>query len=92
MTLAKIGHCISASFASPVGLTVRPWSTHLVEGTTHDHLLPASDSSHVVIDFACSGVGTAACGPGVLPKYRLPAQRVSGQVLFETSLPKGVSK
>jgi beta-galactosidase len=92
VTSAKIGHCISASFASPVGLTVRPWSTHLVERTTHDHLLPASDSSHVVIDFACSGVGTAACGPGVLPKYRLPAQRVSGQVLFETSLPKGASK
>jgi beta-galactosidase len=63
-----------------------------VEQTTHDHLLPASDSSHVVIDFACSGVGTAACGPGVLPKYRLPAQQISGQVLFETSEPKGENK
>jgi len=36
-----------------------------------------------VFDFACSGVGTAACGPGVLPKYQLPAQNFSGQVLFE---------
>ena len=89
---AKIGGSISASFVSPVGLTVRPWSTHVVEQTTHDNLLPASDSSHVVIDFACSGVGTAACGPGVLPKYRLPAQKISGQVLFETSEPKGEGK
>lgn len=88
---AKIGDSWTASFTKPVGLTVRPWSPEIVAQTTHDHLLPQSNSSHVVIDFACSGVGTAACGPGVLPKYQLPAQRVSGQVTFETStLRKGM--
>ena len=84
-----IGNSISARFVSPVGLTVRPWSPSVVAQTSHDHLLPASDSSHVVIDFACSGVGTAACGPGVLPKYRLPAQSVLGNVIFETSTATG---
>ena len=48
-----------------------------------DHLLGPSSTAHIVFDFACSGVGTAACGPGVLPKYQLPAQNFSGQVLFE---------
>lgn len=87
--MARIGDSLSATFAEPVGLTVRPWSTDVVAKTTHDHLLPVSTSCHVVIDFACSGVGTAACGPGVLPKYQLPAQRVSGQVFFETLNLKG---
>lgn len=79
---AVLGRNLSMRFENEVGLTVRPWSTQLVAATTHDHLLPQSSTTNVVIDFACSGVGTAACGPGVLPKYRLPAQKVSGKVQF----------
>jgi beta-galactosidase len=80
---ATIGKAVGLSSPFPVGLTVRPWSPTVVSQTSHDHLLPASDSAHIVIDFACSGVGTAACGPGVLAKYRLPAQSVTGQLFFE---------
>jgi beta-galactosidase len=80
---ATIGKAVELSSPFPVGLTVRPWSPTVVSQTSHDHLLPASDSAHIVIDFACSGVGTAACGPGVLAKYRLPAQSVTGQLFFE---------
>ena len=79
----QIANSIKARFSTPVGLTVRPWSTHKVAQTSHDHLLGPSSTAHIVFDFACSGVGTAACGPGVLPKYQLPAQDFSGQVLFE---------
>ncbi len=79
----RIAHSLKAKFSSPVGLTVRPWSPHEIAQTTHDHLLGASSTAHIVFDFACSGVGTAACGPGVLPKYQLPAQNFSGQVFFE---------
>jgi beta-galactosidase len=56
-----------------------------VAATTHDHLLRSDGALHVNIDFAVSGVGTAACGPGVLPVYRLPAQPVSGSVLFTSA-------
>lgn len=80
---AAIGESLNITSYSPVGLTVRPWSPAVVSQTSHDHLLPATDSAHIVIDFACSGVGTAACGPGVLAKYRLPAQSVTGQLFFE---------
>ena len=81
---AEIANSLSFAFESEVGLTVRPWSTAQVAATTHDHLLPDSSSSNVVIDFACSGVGTAACGPGVLAQYRLPSQPVVGRVVFST--------
>jgi beta-galactosidase len=79
----QIADSLKARFASPVGLTIRPWSPYKVAKTSHDHLLGPSSTAHIVFDFACSGVGTAACGPGVLPKYQLPAQNFSGQVLFE---------
>jgi len=81
---AVVGKSLELTSYSPVGLTVRPWSPTVVSQTSHDHLLPASDSAHIVIDFACSGVGTAACGPGVLAKYRLPAQSVTGRLVFSS--------
>ena len=38
--------------------------------------------THIVLDLAQAGVGTAACGPGPLPGYRLPARPVTGSLLF----------
>jgi beta-galactosidase len=54
-----------------VPLTVRPWHRSLVAATAHDHELPAATETWVSIDAASSGVGTASCGQGVLPRYRL---------------------
>ncbi|WP_306214753.1 glycoside hydrolase family 2 TIM barrel-domain containing protein [Actinoplanes sp. RD1] len=52
-------------------LTVRPWSRAVVAATAHDHELPAATETWVSLDAASSGVGTASCGQGVLPQYRL---------------------
>jgi beta-galactosidase len=73
--------------ASPdgVALTVRPWSTETLAATTHDHLLEPDGRTHIVLDLAQSGAGTGACGPGVLPKYQLPAQHVVGELEFRVS-------
>lgn len=70
--------------ATPAGvaLTVRPWSTETVAATTHDHLLRGDGRTHVVLDLAQHGVGTAACGPGVLPHYRLGAREVRASIRF----------
>ena len=65
-----------------VALTVRPWSTEVLAATDHDHLLRTDGRTHVVLDLAQAGIGTASCGPGPLPAYRLTARRVHGSLRF----------
>ena len=52
-----------------IALTVRPWSTGQLAAVDHDHQLRGDGRTHVVLDLAQAGVGTAACGPGPLPEY-----------------------
>ena len=75
-------HAFGVASALGMGVTIRPWSPKDVAATSHDHLLQSDQNLHVALDIACSGVGTAACGPGVLKEYRLPAQVVTGQFAF----------
>lgn len=76
------GRALELATPDAVALTVRPWSTETLAATTHDHLLPDDDRTHVVLDLAQHGVGSAACGPGVLPDYRLTARTVRGSIRF----------
>jgi beta-galactosidase len=55
----------------PFALTVRPWSTEAVAAAAHLDELVTDGRTHVVIDHRQHGVGSAACGPGVLPQYSL---------------------
>ena len=70
-------------------VTVTPWSTHDLAKHTHHHCLVPDGRTWVTIDLATAGVGTAACGPGVLPPYRLPAQRVTGTLTWGSTSPDG---
>lgn len=58
----------------PFALTVSRHSREALASTAHNWELPDEGRTFVSIDLAQSGVGTATCGPGVLPRYRLPAQ------------------
>jgi beta-galactosidase len=82
--VARIGDAVGAALgitAEPaIGLAVRPWSTETLAATTHDHLLVGDGRTHVILDLARSGVGTAACGPGPLRPYRLTARHVQGSL------------
>lgn len=50
----------------------------------HDHELAADGPPvHLIIDFAQRGVGTAACGPGVLAKHELTPRDVHGDIRLE---------
>ncbi len=68
----------------PFAATVRPWSTEAVAAATHLAELEPDGRTHVVIDHRQSGVGTAACGPGVLPEYRLFAEPMHFSLRFRT--------
>jgi len=54
-------------------LTVRRWTTEDLDAARHTTDLVPRDEVYVNIDLAQNGIGTASCGPGVLPQYELPA-------------------
>jgi beta-galactosidase len=59
------------------GLTVRRWTTAEIESARHTPDLHPGDRVWVNVDYKHSGVGTASCGPGVLPQYQIKAAPMS---------------
>jgi beta-galactosidase len=53
-------------------LTVRPWTSEQLDQAEHPtDLVPDPRWLWVNLDHAQQGIGSASCGPGVLPAYRL---------------------
>jgi beta-galactosidase len=52
-------------------LTVRPWTSEHLDQARHPTDLRPDDRVWVNLDHAQQGIGSASCGPGVLPAYRL---------------------
>ena len=66
----------------PFALTARPYSLEALAAATHRPDLAPDGRSYIYVDHALRGVGTAACGPGVLEPYRLkPREADFGVVL-----------
>ena len=53
----------------PLAFSALPHSVAELEAATHAHLLPPSTATHVHIDVAHRGLGTAACGPDTHPRH-----------------------
>ncbi|HEY5835742.1 glycoside hydrolase family 2 TIM barrel-domain containing protein [Streptomyces sp.] len=60
--------------APPFWFTARPWSTRALDAARHTHELRRSEVLWVHLDHALHGVGSHACGPEVLPAFRLTAE------------------
>ncbi len=81
---------ISAVGDTEFGFAARPWSDALLTAADHTPDLVPDGSVHVTIDHRQHGVGTAACGPGVLPGYRLiPSDLGSTELSFTVVLERG---
>ncbi|RPF26816.1 glycoside hydrolase family 2 TIM barrel-domain containing protein [Georgenia muralis] len=61
-------------------LTARPWSDRALAAAAHPHELVADGMLWLHLDAAQHGLGSAACGPGVLPNARLVPTPVSLEV------------
>jgi beta-galactosidase len=57
-----------------IDVTVRRWSSEALDRARHPNELEPNDRVWINIDKAQQGLGTASCGPGVLPQYRLLAE------------------
>jgi beta-galactosidase len=53
----------------PLAFAALPHSVYELESATHAHLLPRSSATHVYLDVAHRGLGTAACGPDTHPRH-----------------------
>jgi beta-galactosidase len=60
-----------------IDLTVRPWTTEQLDQARHPTDLVPGDRVWVNLDLAQQGIGSASCGPGVLPAHRLDPGPVS---------------
>ncbi|GAB3601554.1 glycoside hydrolase family 2 TIM barrel-domain containing protein [Microbacterium tumbae] len=69
----------------PFAFSLRPWTDAELAAATHPHELPAGTGRLVLsLNARVHGVGTAACGPGVLPQHRLHPQAARLAVRFRT--------
>ena len=74
-----------------IGFTARRWTSETLDAARHDAELVEGGDVVLTLDDAVHGVGTAACGPGVLPAHVLhPGPRSFSLVLRE--LPPGPSE
>ncbi|MGQ4512552.1 glycoside hydrolase family 2 TIM barrel-domain containing protein [Streptomyces sp. DW26H14] len=60
----------------------RRWTTEELDAARHTADLVPGEVIHLNLDLAQFGLGSAACGPGVLPRYRLHARRATFTLAF----------
>ena len=70
--------------ADPVAnISVHRWTAGDLDAARHPSELRPRDHLFINIDHAHNGLGTGACGPGVLPAHRLDAGPATFSVTFE---------
>lgn len=67
---------------SGLGFTARPWTSEQLDDARHTTDLSQGPNTVITLDAALDGVGSAACGPGVLERYQLTPQPFEVRVRF----------
>ncbi|MEV4993522.1 glycoside hydrolase family 2 TIM barrel-domain containing protein [Streptomyces niveus] len=67
---------------SAFAFTARRWTSEHLDAATHTTGLAPGDTVVLNLDLAQNGLGSASCGPGVLPPYRLHPARASLTLTF----------
>ena len=62
--------------------TLRPVSQQVLSAANHTPDLVADGISYLTLDAAVHGIGTASCGPGVLPEYQLAPAPLAFRVVI----------
>jgi beta-galactosidase len=68
-------------------LTARRWTSEQLDAAAHTVDLVPGELIHLNLDLAQNGLGTASCGPGVLPRYRLHPQKATFTLTFGLLVP-----
>jgi beta-galactosidase len=65
------------------GFTARRWTSEDLDAARHTCDLEPRDAVYVNLDLAQHGIGSASCGPGVLPRHRLTAEPAEFRVVLQ---------
>jgi beta-galactosidase len=71
------GAGLLARGAPVLEFTARRWTSEALDADGHTVDLVPTPLVHVNLDHAQQGIGSASCGPGVLPPYELRARPTS---------------
>jgi beta-galactosidase len=67
------GNGLLVTADKPFSGSALPFSSTELLAASHPHKLPQPSATHLNIDAAMRGLGTASCGPDTLPRYQIPA-------------------
>lgn len=73
----------AAANGEPFALTARRWTTEQLEAARHTTDLKAGKNVWLDLDVRHTGVGTMACGPGVLPQHEFTPQKVELKIVLK---------
>ncbi|MDY5237745.1 MAG: glycoside hydrolase family 2 TIM barrel-domain containing protein [Bacteroides helcogenes] len=68
------GYGLDFRSSTPFQFSVIPFTDKCLDAATHINQLKREGRLTVHLDAEQTGVGTATCGPGVLPQYRIPVR------------------
>jgi beta-galactosidase len=77
MRRVNFNNVLTVTADAPFNFSAVPYSDENIDAADHINQLVADGLVTVHLDAFQSGVGTATCGPGVLPKYQVPVQPVN---------------
>ena len=69
--------------APMINFSAHRFTTQDLTVAKHTYELPARDEITVNLDYRQNGIGTASCGPGVLPQYQLKAEKFDFKVILK---------
>ncbi|GAB3168896.1 glycoside hydrolase family 2 TIM barrel-domain containing protein [Myceligenerans halotolerans] len=83
LRLSREGRSLAVdAVGTPVEATVRRWTHHDLAAAQHTTDLVAGDVLWINLDHAQRGVGSASCGPDVLPAYEVAPAPASWSMVF----------
>ena len=81
--LDAAGAGLKVSGRPTIEFSARRWTSEDLDAARHTTDLVPGDRIHVNLDHAQHGIGSAACGPGVLPQYRLDPRPATFGMIFQ---------
>ena len=86
------GHGLLAAGMPLINFSAHRFTTEDLDNAKHTYDLPRRNEITVNLDYAQNGLGSASCGPGVLPQYRLKPEKFAFVVKLRPFPPGGLKQ